>query len=100
MTELRKTTHKWLLGDCAPDIVGEETGGGGLIFSHYKMQLPTLGQVMRHLFHLKSDSRYRNKANNVVAKIVASDVLGLWDMAKIPTMGAQWVEKRVVSELD
>ena len=100
MAESRKKTHKWLLGDCSPDIVGEEAGGGDLILSHYKMQLPTLEQVLRHLIHIKSDSKYKNKANPFVAMIVASEVLKLWDMAKIPTMGAQWVENRVVPKLD
>ena len=59
MNDQRKTRKKldiWLLGTLKnPDLVGNLTEGENLDYIYYNRQLPTVRQVLSHLFHLKSE---------------------------------------------
>ena len=82
----RSDSDLWLIGTCTPHIVGEGKDGT-LQFSHYKKQLPTNKDVLKHLFHLKkTNSESRNISLKTHSEIVISDVLNLWELAKIPTV--------------
>ena len=90
----RKDSHKWLVGDCSPDIVGQ--GDGGLVFSHYKSQLPTNKQVLRHFFNLRMGSMSKDPVTNS-ADVVVEKVFSIWESAKVPTVTRYWAKKKLLS---
>ena len=89
MNDHRKTRKKldiWLLGTLKnPDIVGDLTEGENLDYIYYNRQLPTVRQVLSHLFHLKSEEMKGMPLRQVSDRVV-NQVLKIWDEAKIPTI--------------
>ena len=91
----RSEVVKWLVGDVAPDIVGENEDGV-LLFSHYKSQLPSHRDVLKHVFHLKQEGM-KNAPIVDIADEVVLEVQVVWDKAKIPTIGRHFIKKRVIN---
>ena len=89
MPNLKSDLIVWLVGSVEPlQIVGEETGPGGHpipILSHYKRQLPTNHEALKHLFHLKKIDMKGQKLSAISEKVV-TDIFAIWNMAKIPTI--------------
>ena len=100
MTETKTTSRsdgfKWLIGDCTPDIVGEENGT--LVYSHYNKQLPTNRQILKQYCFLRMDKDNKITPLTDLLDIVLKDVFEIWDKAKIPIQTKFWCKSKI-SEL-
>ena len=83
---LKSDFNVWLVGSCQPENVRED--------SHYKDQLPTKGQVLRHLFFLKKTTLKGRPLQDVVAE-VCGKVMDIWYLAKIPSLGEKQVKRNL-----
>ena len=95
---LKSDFSVWLIGNCQPEIVGQEDAVGAqhpkMITSHYNNQLPTNSQALKHLFY-KKKADMKGQPLSAVAQQVVLQIINIWDMAKIPSMTVQNAKKKL-----
>ena len=95
---LKSDFSVWLIGNCQPEIVGQEDAVGAqhpkMILSHYNNQLPTNSQALKHLLY-KKKTDMKGQPLSAVAQQVVLQIINIWDMAKIPSMTVQNAKKKL-----
>ena len=95
---LKSDFSVWLVGNCQPEIVGQEDAAVGqhpkICLSHYNNQLPTNIQVLKHLFY-KKKTDMKGQPLSAVAQQVVLQIINIWDMAMIPSITVQNAKKKL-----